>query len=683
MTKRKKRYIIWGAILFTLFMTGCKEDTQNSRWREGYIAIRKEESALPTPRMDGEGQGIYCQVLGRQFHHGETAQICAVRDGDSLEIGVYGEDGAWETLLSDAPAEYRTRWYLGKDGVGYALTGKTVIRVEGGEETCRWELGTVERGFCELPDGRAVALLYEEGKGAWLGCLDPVTGAVSRWGNVALENAPNQAISVRDGQVLVMDDTGVWKTAEEQGDSSGGQETGREYVMPFGTAYRPGDGVEDFRVTEDGRVEVLKRSGTLQRLELCAPEEVVVARMWYLDRWMEGCVNRFNNENGKYYVLVEQSEDQMDWSGMNEYQSRTAVEIATGAGADIVFSDALGEVDELIEAGAFENLVPYMERDGVREEEYFPGAFDVWKKDGNVYGACPVLAMTGRWLDERFIGEEESKIEELVDTMLAYDEEKVIFHTSWDGGLILNYFLSGTDDLWGMVDWEEGKCDFEGKLFARMLEVSKRYADDNTGRYHAMSDWLWTSSAYRFKTEVSRDYLKGEGKVPVGHFFDDGWHMGLHETNSTIVAISATSSNKEGAWEFIRYIMSEEVQASHKYESDYVSHRGAFEWVMENAMEEGPMIDKPNGMGKWFLVDGVDYYELGEEAYRELYTPTEEIIGEIRGHLEEARPFSLRTAPILRIIQEETGAYFAGDKEAEEVIGIIENRVGLYLKERQ
>ncbi len=664
-------------------MTGCKEDTQNSRWREGYIAIRKEESALPTPRMDGEGQGIYCQVLGRQFHHGETAQICAVRDGDSLEIGVYGEDGAWETLLSDAPAEYRTRWYLGKDGVGYALTGKTVIRVEGGEETCRWELGTVERGFCELPDGRAVALLYEEDKGAWLVCLDPVTGDVSRWGNVALENAPNQAISVRDGQVLVMDDTGVWKTAEEQGDSSGGQETGREYVMPFGTAYRPGDGVEDFRVTEDGRVEVLKRSGTLQRLELCAPEEVVVARMWYPDQWMEESVNSFNQENGKYYVLLELSEDKSDRSKISDYQSRTAVEIATGAGADIVFSDAVEKVDELIESGAFENLKPYMERDGVREEEYFPGAFDIWREDGGVYGVCPILAMTGRWVDERFIEEGMLEIEEFVNAMLAYNGETVVYDQYWDGGLILNYFLSGTEDLWGMVDWEEGECDFGGEMFAKLLEMSKRYAGDGTDRFPSISGWLWIKDAYFFKREVSQEYLKREGKVPLGYLHDDGWHMKVYDVNSTVLAISAASSNKEGAWEFIQYLMSEEVQARRKYEDNFPAHKEAFEQVMKSIMEEGPIIDQANGMGKWYLAGMEDYKKLGEEAYRELYTPTEEIIGEIRGHLEEARPFSLRTAPILRIIQEETGAYFAGDKEAEEVIGIIENRVGLYLKEHQ
>ena len=51
--------------------------------------------------------------------------------------------------------------------------------------------------------------------------------------------------------------------------------------------------------------------------------------------------------------------------------------------------------------------------------------------------------------------------------------------------------------------------------------------------------------------------------------------------------------------------------------------------------------------------------------------------------LEEARYLPLRSAPILDIICEEAEDYFNGDKSAEEVIKVIENRVKLYVNERK
>ena len=50
--------------------------------------------------------------------------------------------------------------------------------------------------------------------------------------------------------------------------------------------------------------------------------------------------------------------------------------------------------------------------------------------------------------------------------------------------------------------------------------------------------------------------------------------------------------------------------------------------------------------------------------------------------LAEAKYLPLRSAPILDIICEEAEDYFNGNKSAEEVINVIENRVRLYVNER-
>lgn len=49
--------------------------------------------------------------------------------------------------------------------------------------------------------------------------------------------------------------------------------------------------------------------------------------------------------------------------------------------------------------------------------------------------------------------------------------------------------------------------------------------------------------------------------------------------------------------------------------------------------------------------------------------------------LNSAEPAPYRTEHILEIIKEEAELYFTGDKSIEEISGIIENRVKLYLAE--
>ncbi len=60
---------------------------------------------------------------------------------------------------------------------------------------------------------------------------------------------------------------------------------------------------------------------------------------------------------------------------------------------------------------------------------------------------------------------------------------------------------------------------------------------------------------------------------------------------------------------------------------------------------------------------------------------TEEKIEAYRKTLEEARAYPVRTLPILDIIYEEAADYFNGSKSLDEVCGIMENRVRLYLSE--
>ncbi len=133
------------------------------------------------------------------------------------------------------------------------------------------------------------------------------------------------------------------------------------------------------------------------------------------------------------------------------------------------------------------------------------------------------------------------------------------------------------------------------------------------------------------------------------------------------MAVNANSANKEGAWEFFSFLLEEEVQYREKAYLPSV-HRESFDkwlewklwWLTEPRFK--------NGKGIIPVYHGENTSMEKRDAYKKA--------------IEDARPLPIRTAPILTIIQEETKDYFTGSKSAEEESRVINNRVQLYLDER-
>ena len=86
--------------------------------------------------------------------------------------------------------------------------------------------------------------------------------------------------------------------------------------------------------------------------------------------------------------------------------------------------------------------------------------------------------MSGYRIESSVLGSrEEPDIGTLVDSLLTW-EENATFLYGMSSQKLLEFFLEGTDTIWGMVDWERGSCDFSGELFAKMLEAARRYGWD-------------------------------------------------------------------------------------------------------------------------------------------------------------------------------------------------------------
>lgn len=117
--------------------------------------------------------------------------------------------------------------------------------------------------------------------------------------------------------------------------------------------------------------------------------------------------------------------------------------------------------------------------------------------------------------------------------------------------MVLNYLLAGSEDLWGTIDWEAGRCDFSGDLFTKILEITKRYADPESIGQTAVAD------RYRLDVDV-REVVESNGKVILDYPFNDGWYP--YFSVSDVLMVNANTKYPEGACEFIEYLLDEEGQ---------------------------------------------------------------------------------------------------------------------------
>jgi ABC-type glycerol-3-phosphate transport system substrate-binding protein len=142
------------------------------------------------------------------------------------------------------------------------------------------------------------------------------------------------------------------------------------------------------------------------------------------------------------------------------------------------------------------------------------------------------------------------------------------------------------------------------------------------------------------------------------------------------MVLSAKSDCLEGAWEFVRYYLTDEYQGSLGW--GLPVSKKYFDQQAEQGTKRPTYTDYETG-------EEVEYDEAfwmnGEEIV--LDPLTEEQMNKVVAFVESVDTPYYSDDDVLNIINEELGSFYTGQKSAKDTAAIIQNRVQLYVEENR
>ncbi len=375
---------------------------------------------------------------------------------------------------------------------------------------------------------------------------------------------------------------------------------------------------------------------------------------------IKAAIMAFNRSNESYYITIRSyCSNTTYWQ---ESQQRFLADMAAQNAPDII--DMLfwrDYYEPFVSSGYLENLTPYLEQSQYKDDIMW-NVLSAYEVDGSLYLLAPQFSFTGLLIHPEYACPLEDWNTETFLPMLqrnAWKKNVFNIYQSNPQDLLRNMLIGRQGEL---IDKEQKKAYFESQAFLDMLALCKEYAENHEAGEDDLLNYnnLFSRRQYGFYHDYvfSTDIYGREYQI-YGYPTADGQVYQVFSSDS--LAIYAGSTHKEGAWQFVESLLQEENQVYHAMTNPGIPIRRS---VLERMKEEEGWTEMAYRVGDELLTTSEAEFQIVENIIANgIFVP--ENVNE----------------DIWSIIEEETAAYFAGDKSAEEVAHIIQSRVGLMLAE--
>ncbi len=410
----------------------------------------------------------------------------------------------------------------------------------------------------------------------------------------------------------------------------------------------------------------------------------------YLNGDMKKRVIDFNKSNTNYRIAIK---DYSSYNTMEDYSlaaSQMNNDIISGKMPDFMAIDTSMDISSWANKGLLADVGELIANDAqLSSVEFLQNVWDAFSINDKLYMVVPsfnVQTMTAR---KDVVGDRTGwTMSEFVEFMKTQEEGVKPFGDDMLRDSLLHYIMTycGGD----FVDVNTGKCNFDSPEFVAMLEYANTFPKEYPEEYWNEYDWTLTQSQYREKKAVLQyTYISriqdlvytlhgqlGSEAAFVGYPGISG-NSSVIQPGSNMFVLSAKSKNLEGAWEFVRYYLTDEYQSSDEMYQLPVS-KTAFEAQAQKATEKPYWINEETGEKEEY---DYTYWMNEEEIILEPFSQAE--VDEICQFIYSVNKRSYYNQDIINIVNEEAASYFEGQKSAQEVASLIQNRVQLYVDENR
>ena len=421
----------------------------------------------------------------------------------------------------------------------------------------------------------------------------------------------------------------------------------------------------------------------------------------YSDQNVIERVKEFNKTNGEYRIKVDDYNQYNEWDEESQKQTNTPdkqlkQDLAAGKDVDIICMSGNSSLfSNLSRKGALVDMYEMLEKDAeLSKDDLVPTILSVCETDGKLTTLTSSFYISTLGCKSKHFDKENWTIDEFIETCKNLPEGMKPFKSGNTNTEIFSRFVYNSNDF---IDYNNATCSFNTPEFIKLLEFCNEYPNagegdeidwENATNEEMNAYWEETEVALRNdKALLSDIYLSNPrdyARAVQGEFGDDVTLVGNPSVNgtgamiytSTSYAIMENSDCKDVCWDFIKEIFSEENQNSEMV-YDFPALKSAFDKKLDEAMEPPYYLDEN---GKKVKYEDT-YYIGGEEIKINPLTQKERDL--LEDYITNAKPAVFYyNEEVTNIITEETEAYFAGDKTAEQTAEIIQNRVSILISEQ-
>jgi len=367
------------------------------------------------------------------------------------------------------------------------------------------------------------------------------------------------------------------------------------------------------------------------------------------------------------------------------------LDVYTGEGPDIIYTKGTGYYATIFSLAEYEandlllDLYPLMEADPEFDiDDYLPNVIEASTVDGElckipiffeVYGITANPSVTNGitgWTPAEF---------DEIATTLPSDMQMLVNITQLE---LLREMLAGS--LSYFINEDTNEVNFETEEFYSMLGLAKEYGEPEPAsgeeevyvdQYELLQNGLLACNTYdiiRGTVAFAYDFSVLWGTTPDIIGFPSPDKMSSYIYPEVEVAISSWSDCPEGAWAFVKYLLSEEYQTENSY--DYLQangiNRGSSFPIRTDSLQT--IID--------LAMDPPDFERDGGDTEYVPIILTQEQADACLTAIEQSDTLYYLDLEIYSIIEEEVQAYFQDQKSVEDVCALISDRVQTLVNER-